>query len=107
MWSDFDRYVRNRYPSGKYAQWVNEFNTKYAYNVDPATANQWLYWAGGLPGIGGFLQANAEYSEFNDYLRNRGISWADVKYPAKRGVNFGRGFSSGFNFVSKNLDWLY
>lgn len=49
---------------------------------------------------------NVRYMD--DYLRNSGMDWSDIKYYS-RALGYGSfgGVSAGINFVSKNLERLY
>lgn len=40
------------------------------------------YEASGVPFLGDFMRASDQTRWMNDYLKNTGLTWADVKYPA-------------------------
>lgn len=60
--------------------------------------------AKGVPFLGGFVSSADNYQFAKDYLKNRGLSFNDIKYGG-----LGMGLSSGAitNFVSNNIDKLY
>lgn len=66
-----------------------------------------------LPVVGDFMRAMDQQKYYNDYFRNTGLSWNDVKYPALLGGQnaFGAGTSSGYaiagGMISRNLMRLY
>lgn len=62
------------------------------------------YLASGIPIVGELLKSSDEYAWTSDYLSNRGLSWSDVKYPAKIS---GQSYGSTMNFVSDNIKRLY
>lgn len=72
--------------------------------ADSAIRNQARYIASDLPGIGPIIQAQDNWNYINDYMENRGLSWADVKYVSR----LGRSRSGGIvSFVSSNIGRLY
>lgn len=66
-----------------------------------------------LPVVGDFMRAMDQQKYYNDYLRNTGMSWKDVKYPALLGGQnaVGAGVNSAYTLagmaVSRNLMRLY
>lgn len=83
---------------------------------DWATSDDWIAWnnrvkyeLADLPVLGWYwrLQDNRRFIE--DYLRNRGLTWDDIKYPTR--VTGSGGFYSGvhgsMNFISNNVLRLY
>lgn len=66
-----------------------------------------------LPIVGDFYRASDQQRYYNDYLRNRGMSWSDVKYPSLLGGQnaIGASVSAGYSVagmaVSRNLLRLY
>lgn len=76
---------------------------------DPEVSAYWRNWAGyigsSLPVIGGFLRSRDNWNYINDYMRNRALSWADVKYPSR--VDGSSTAAYGLNFVSSNIEDLY
>lgn len=63
-----------------------------------------VYVGSSLPVIGPVLSAidNARY--YSDYMEARGLSWRDVKYPARMGAG---SLGSPLSFVSGNIKRLY
>lgn len=72
--------------------------------LSPGMKNQMKLVLSGAPVIGGIIQSVDNWNYINDYLNNRGIDWADVKYPGRIG---GMHYGGALNFVSKNIDKLY
>lgn len=66
-----------------------------------------------FPIAGDFLRAMDQQKYYNDYFRNTGLSWKNVKYPALLGGQnaVGAGMNTAYNvvggIVSKNLMRLY
>lgn len=80
---------------------------------NPRTKYQLQGIIGGLPYVGEFAtsywqtQDNLRY--WDDYLRNRGMSWSDIRYPS-RSVGYGSyvgATRASLNFVSHNVSRLY
>lgn len=64
---------------------------------------------GAVPLIGGYYNARDSVAQMDDYIRNRGLSYANIRYPSKTigysGVSsFG---SSSMSFISSNVSKLY
>lgn len=65
------------------------------------------------PIVGDFYRAMDQQKFYNDYLKNTGMSWKDIKYPALLGGQnaFGAGVNSGYTIggamISRNLLRLY
>lgn len=59
----------------------------------------------GAPVAGDLLGLRDNYQWMADYLKNRGMTWGDMKYPGRS--NYGGAAWSGVNFVSKNIGKLY
>lgn len=77
------------------------------WHTDPLSAgmkNQISMIVSGVPVLGDIQRSIDNWNYYNDYMRNRGLDWADVKYPSRMG---GMHFGSVLNFVSKNIDKLY
>lgn len=55
-------------------------------------SNRAKYMLADVPVLGDMIRAGDSYRAMNDYLRNRGLSWSDVKYP---GIERGAGVTSG------------
>lgn len=66
--------------------------------------NQMRLFLGGAPLVGGMIRAEDNWNYLNDYLNNRGIDWADVKYPSR---TVGMPIGGMLNFVSSNISHLY
>lgn len=66
-----------------------------------------------VPFVGGFYKAMDQQKFYNDYLRNRGMTWKNVKYPALLGgqTAVGAGVNAGTDLlgyaVSRNILRLY
>lgn len=62
-----------------------------------------------IPVLGDVIRDRDDYNYVSDYLRNNGLTWADIRYPSRvtGAGTFGRLMSSGYNFVSKNVERLY
>lgn len=79
-----------------------------------ANTNRWKYHMSGVPFVGDFIRAYDQNAYFNDYLNNRNIDWANIKYPS---LNIGAGsyasaasnlaYGGAYAYVSKNLMSLY
>lgn len=80
------------------------FRNLYGQDAVKGAFNQANYFASGLPFVGGLFTTFDNYRYYNDYLNNRGLSWSDVRYPAR--LNAG-GYGSSVSFVSKNIAKLY
>lgn len=76
---------------------------------DPEIAAYWRNWAGyigsNLPFIGDIIGSSDNWNYINDYMRNRGFGWSDVKYPSRVVGAATAGY--GLNFVSSNIEKLY
>lgn len=76
---------------------------------DPDVAAYWRNWAGyigsSLPVLGGFLRSRDNWNYIDDYMRNRGLNWSNVKYPSRVVGASTSGY--GLNFVSSNIESLY
>lgn len=72
--------------------------------ADSSYRNQARYIASELPGIGPIVKAQDNWNYINDYMKNRGLSWSDVRY-ASRLVSSGAG--GILSFVSSNIERLY
>lgn len=74
------------------ADWFDEF------------VNKSIYLASNIPVVGDVLKAVDTVRYYDDYMDNRGLTWADVEYPTRLGSS---GFSGLTNFVSSNIERLY
>lgn len=78
-------------------------------DADPEVKAYWDNWASyiasGLPIIGNFVRSRDNWNYINDYMRNRNLTWSDVKYPSRVDGASTAGF--GLNFVSSNIEDLY
>lgn len=70
---------------------------------DPELRNQFLYAVSGIPIVGDIAKSYDNWRYINDYMGNRGVSWADVKYPSRLGSSY----SCVPAFVSSNIEKLY
>lgn len=79
------------------------------FEMDPYTRWQ----LSRLPFVGDFMRAMDQQNYYNDYFRNTGMSWSDVKYPALLGGQnaIGAGTNAAYTIaggmVSRNLMRLY
>lgn len=70
--------------------------------------NQMRLFLSGAPVVGGFIHSEDNWNYMNDYLRNRGMDWSDVKYPSRLpSVNPLGGLQGMLSFVSSNIENLY
>lgn len=70
----------------------------------PDEAAKLMYLLSGAPVVGGMVTTYYNTKYYDDYLKNRGMSWSDVLYPGR--LNAG-GYGSAVSFVSKNIEKLY
>lgn len=88
---------------------LNMITSDYGFLSDPYFRWQMSQ----TPIVGDFMRAMDQQKYWNDYLRNRGMTWKNVKYPALLGgqTAVGAGFNAGYTaigaVVSKNLLRLY
>lgn len=88
---------------------LNMDSSDYGFLSDPYVRWQMSQ----VPFVGGFLKAMDQQKFYSDYLRNRGMTWRDVKYPALLGgqTAVGAGISAGTDAlgmaVSRNILRLY
>ena len=62
----------------------------------------------GMPIVGGFFKAYDDLQYMDDYMRNRGLSYGDIRYPSRTpGASLGSAVGGGLSFVSKNIEKLY
>lgn len=64
------------------------------------------YMASQVPFIGDLITARDNYNYITDYMRNRGLSWEDMRYPS-RVTGSGSGYYGAVSFVSDNIKRLY
>jgi hypothetical protein len=74
-------------------------------DVDARTKYFLRTMASGLPIIGPMFQAYDNMRYMDDYTRNRGIDYADIKYPSR--TLGAQGLGSSLNYVSRNIINLY
>ncbi len=72
--------------------------------LSPAMGNMVRSILSGVPVLGDIQRSIDNFNYYNDYLRNRGLSWADVRYPSRIST---LSFAGTLNFVSKNIEHLY
>lgn len=67
--------------------------------------NEAVYWASSVPVLGSAVRAIDNHRYINDYMRNSGLDWSDVRYPSRL---IGAGSAGGVvSFVSSNIKNLY
>lgn len=74
--------------------------------VSESQAKALKYMLADVPIMGDMIRAGDSYRAMSDYLRNRGMSWGDVKYP---GILRGAGVTSGVSspMMSASFHYLY
>lgn len=82
------------------------------YNTARKNPKEFRYNMSGLPIMGDILRWDDNRKFWNDYMRNYGLTWDDVKYPTHLpgAGSLGRAGASGImagGFVSSNLARLY
>lgn len=94
------RYKGPRYMPGTYLGLEEDWN-----NLD--ARSQYILWtaSSSLPFIGPIIQAYDNMRYMDDYTRNRGIDYADIKYPSR--TQGAQGLGTAVNFVSNNITRLY
>lgn len=106
-----------------YNTWKDWSNQDYEAATKPASDFwNWLtddeYWQDGvnyakwmgadIPIIGYFFRTDDLTKYWNDYMKNTGLTWADVKYPTMlRGAGMYSGAAGSLNFLSSNVTRLY
>lgn len=80
------------------------FRSLYGDDAVKSAFNKANYFASGLPLVGGLFSTVDNYRYYSDYMKNTGLTWADVKYPARMSVG---GYGSALNYVSSNIKRLY
>lgn len=81
--------------------------SKYNFTIaSEAQSNALKYILADVPIMGDMIRAGDSYRAMSDYLRNRGLSWGDVKYP---GIQRGAGLTSGISspMMSASFAYLY
>ncbi len=79
-------------------------NFWHSVKFSPGMQNQIRNVVSGIPVVGDIQRSIDNWNYYNDYLKNRGLDWSNVRYPSRMStVSFG----STLNFVSKNVDHLY
>lgn len=58
-----------------------------------------------IPVLGDFVRARDDWRYMDDYMRNRGLSYRDLKYPSR--TVGGSEFRGSVSFVSSNVTKLY
>lgn len=83
----------------------------FAWTFDQASYNQLAFWLSQLPVVGDIGVMADSFRSFEDYMKNRGLTWDDIVYPWMAGRRYSGGsFQSVYgslNFVSSNLNKLY
>lgn len=69
--------------------------------------SNYYFWSAmsSVPVIGDFYRSRDRQRYMDDYLRNAGLTYADIKYPSMT-MAYGS-YSGTVSFVSKNLSRLY
>lgn len=69
--------------------------------------NNYYFWSlmSGVPIIGDIKRSVDQMHYMDDYMRNTGMSYSDIKYPSL--TMGGSAFSGTFAYVSKNIGRLY
>ena len=58
----------------------------------------------GVPVLGDFLKAQDRMAYMDDYLRNRGLNYNDIRYPT---LTMGGSMGGMVSYVSSNIRRLY
>ncbi len=77
------------------------------WHRDPLSAgmkNQIATVVSSVPILGDIQRSIDNWNYYNDYMSNRDLDWADVKYPSRIPT---LSLGSTLNFVSKNIENLY
>lgn len=82
-------------------------NRDFDYSLTPRQKVAYRQFAYGLGPFGAALEARDRMGYYDDYLRNRGMTWSDVKYPFMLNTGMERVGSSTLGFVSSNVTRLY
>lgn len=91
---------------------LNLWNNQVRDWKDPGFRNRFAYNMAGVPIFGDLYRWDDNRNFMNDYMKNYGLSWNDIKYPTQLpgAGNLGRAITSGAmmgGFVSSNLARLY
>ena len=82
--------------------WYEDMTSRY---LDPRQKYYFESVLGGLPVIGAYFTARDKVAYMEDYMRNRGLDWSNIKYPTMtHGYSGVAGLTS---FVSSNIERLY
>lgn len=70
---------------------------------------QAMFFVSGLPVVGDIAVMADSFRSFQDYMKNTGLDWSDIVYPALTGRRFGTSRSAygALNYVSSNINRLY
>lgn len=61
-----------------------------------------------FPPLGNYYSSRDSMAYMDDYMRNRGLDWGNIKYPSRTvGWSVGSNAVGALNYVSRNLDRLY
>lgn len=73
--------------------------------------NESAFFLSMLPIVGDIGYMADSFRSFNDYMKNSGLTWADITYPWMAGRRFSGGtvqsMYGSLNFVSSNIGKLY
>lgn len=99
-------YTRNGKTYAGTTAWAlyETFNPSEGYSLE--LQNKSKYLLANFPVLGGFVRSLDNMNYMNDYLKNRGLSWTDVRYASRLSGSGSLG-SGGLNYVSSNIYKLY
>lgn len=87
-----------------FAHTVNYFNDLY----HPSNSSEYMhreFWDTLLPWHP--YTAYDKENSMKDYMKNRGLTWSDVKYPSQHSTGVGASAVGALNYVSSNIYKLY
>lgn len=99
-----DRYSYMKDNAGLLGQGLDRLGT--VAGLTPDDKKELEYMTASVPVIGDLVGARDDYNYITDYMRNKGMSWSDMKYPT-RVTGAGLGIGGLYNFVSDNIKSLY
>lgn len=101
-------------PSPYYGTWKDLYDNAGAGVPEERRSeylNQAAFILSMVPIVGDIGVIADSYRSFNDYMKNTGLTWADIAYPWLAGNRYGGGsvksVYGSLNFVSNNLTRLY
>lgn len=78
-----------------------------ALGLSRTDKNKLRFWTSQVPVVGDMIRAQDSWNRANDYLRNRGLSWNDVRYGMPQSGTASSALTNGVAFVSRNILSLY